>query len=46
VTWFPLIEGGKDRFSYVLDGDTWSLERHENGKSVVLEVWQRMDRPH
>lgn len=46
ITSFPLIEGGKYRFSYVLEGDTWTLERFENGKRMELEVWQRTDGPH
>jgi hypothetical protein len=46
MTSFPLIEGGKYRFTYVLDGDTWTLERHQDGKRVELEVWQRVHGPH
>ena len=45
ITSFPVIEGGKYRFSYVLDGNTWTLERFENGKRMELEVWQRVEQP-
>lgn len=40
---YPLVEGGRYRFSYVLEGDTWTLERHEDGKRVEREVWRRVD---
>lgn len=40
---YPLVEGGRYRFSYVLEGDRWTLERHEDGKRVEREVWRRVD---
>ncbi|MCR6686787.1 hypothetical protein [Pseudoxanthomonas sp.] len=39
---YPLVEGGRYRFSYTLEGDTWTLERHEDGKRVEREVWRRL----
>lgn len=40
---YPLAEGGQYRFSYVLEGDTWTLERHDGGKRVEREVWHRVE---
>lgn len=39
---YPVVEGGSYRFRYTLDGDTWTLERHEDGKRVEREVWRRV----
>lgn len=38
---YPLVEGGSYRFRYTLEGDTWKLERYEDGKRVEREVWRR-----
>ena len=39
---YPVVESGSYRFRYTLDGDRWTLERHENGKRVEREVWRRV----
>ena len=39
---YPLAEGGQYRFDYTLEGDTWTLERHEGGRRVEREVWRRV----
>lgn len=39
---YPVVEGGSYRFRYTLEGDTWTLERHEDGKRVEREVWRRV----
>jgi hypothetical protein len=39
---FPVVEGGSYRFDYTLEGDTWTLERHEDGRRVEYEVWHRV----
>lgn len=39
---YPVTEGGSYRFRYTLEGDTWTLERHEDGKRVEREVWRRV----
>lgn len=39
---YPVVEGGSYRFRYTLEGDTWTLERHEAGKRVEREVWRRV----
>jgi len=41
---YPLTEGGRYDFRYTLDGDTWTLERWENGRRVEKETWQRVGR--
>ncbi len=38
---YPLADSGSYRFSYTLQGDTWTLERYEGGKRVEREVWRR-----
>ncbi|MBD9468664.1 hypothetical protein [Pseudoxanthomonas sp. PXM01] len=38
---YPVVDGGSYRFSYTLEGDTWTLERFEDGKRVEREVWRR-----
>ena len=40
---YPIVEGGSYHFRYTLEGNTWTLERHEDGKRVEREVWQRME---
>jgi len=39
---YPVVDGGSYRFRYVLEGDTWTLERHEDGRRVEREVWRRL----
>jgi hypothetical protein len=39
---YPVVEGGSYRFRYTLEGDTWTLERYEDGKRVEREVWRRV----
>ncbi|MBD9479577.1 hypothetical protein [Pseudoxanthomonas sp. PXM02] len=39
---YPLVDGGSYRFRYTLEGDTWTLERYEDGKRVEREVWRRV----
>ncbi|AKC85517.1 hypothetical protein [Pseudoxanthomonas suwonensis] len=39
---YPLHGDGSYRFSYTLEGDTWTLERHEDGRRVEREVWRRV----
>lgn len=38
---YPLEDDGSYRFRYVLEGDTWTLERYEDGRRVEREVWRR-----
>lgn len=42
---YPIVEGGSYHFRYTLQGNTWTLERHEDGKRVEREVWQRVGEP-
>lgn len=39
---YPLHGDGSYRFTYTLEGDTWTLERHEDGRRVEREVWRRV----
>ena len=39
---YPVADGGSYRFGYTLEGDTWTLERYEDGKRVEREVWRRL----
>ncbi len=39
---YPVFDGDSYRFRYTLDGDTWTLERHEDSKRVEREVWRRV----
>ena len=39
---YPVVEGGNYHFSYTLEGNTWTLERFEDGKRVEREVWRRV----
>lgn len=42
---YPVVDGGSYRFRYTLEGDTWTLERYEDGKRVEREVWRRISAP-
>lgn len=39
---YPLEDGGRYEFRYVLDGDVWTLERWQGGRRVEREVWRRV----
>jgi len=39
---YPLESGGSYEFRYTLEGDTWTLERWQDGRRVEREVWQRV----
>ncbi len=42
---YPTVDGGTYRFTYTLEGDRWTLERHEDGRRVEREVWRRATAP-
>lgn len=41
---YPLENGGRYEFRYMLEGDVWTLERWEGARRVEREVWQRGSR--